>query len=309
MVKPFPFRSFLIVFSCFVLSFSAWAQGATAPTKISSSEFQFGTCKVNYTDSGINGIPVVFLHGGYGDSKIWKNQLPAFTAAGYRFIAIDYRNACISNTAQNNDYAANLINQLTNKLGIQKFHLLGTASGAVTAVKYALSNRDKLRSLILSHSIGNVQDQGYAEINARLRPVNFNQIPLEIRELGPSYRAANPEGVKTWLSLGNENRSNTAQPRDSDGGMNPKSAGRTDDMGAGRNPADAVTWSNLEGLKVPILIMTGDADLYTPPSVLRIFTSHIKRAEFAIIPESGHSSFWENPDIFNRTVLAFISKY
>ena len=259
---------------------------------------------MSYLDSGSKGIPVIFLHGGYGNSKIWKHQIPAFTAAGYRFIAIDYRSPCVTSSAQGNEYAPGLINQLTSKLGIQKFHLLGTASGGVTALKYAMNNRDKLRSIIISHSIGNVEDREYNDINNRLRPATFNQIPLEIRELGPSYRAANPEGVKNWLALVNESRDTAPPVKDNTIGMSPKPS---QDMGAGNH--DDVTWSNLEGFKVPILIMTGDADLYTPPSVLRIFTSHIKRAEFAVIPESGHSSFWENPDIFNRTVLAFISKY
>jgi pimeloyl-ACP methyl ester carboxylesterase len=28
-----------------------------------------------------------------------------------------------------------------------------------------------------------------------------------------------------------------------------------------------------------------------------------------VIPECGHSAFWEQPDVFNRTVLDFISKH
>jgi pimeloyl-ACP methyl ester carboxylesterase len=60
---------------------------------------------------------------------------------------------------------------------------------------------------------------------------------------------------------------------------------------------------------VPTLLITGDADLYTPPSVLRMFIAHMKDAESAIIPESGHSAYWENPEVFNRTVLGFIGRH
>jgi hypothetical protein len=35
-----------------------------------------------------------------------------------------------------------------------------------------------------------------------------------------------------------------------------------------------VTWAKLEIPKVPTLLLTGDADLYTPPSVLRMFAAH-----------------------------------
>ena len=70
-----------------------------------------------------------------------------------------------------------------------------------------------------------------------------------------------------------------------------------------------VTWAKLETLKVPTLLMTGDADLYTPPSVLRMFTARMPHAESAVIPETGHSSYWESPGEFNRTVLNFIRKH
>ena len=70
-----------------------------------------------------------------------------------------------------------------------------------------------------------------------------------------------------------------------------------------------VTWGKLETLKVPILLLTGDADLYTPPSVLRMFTARMPNAESAVIPETGHSSYWEDPQAFNQAVLAFIRKH
>ena len=43
-----------------------------------------------------------------------------------------------------------------------------------------------------------------------------------------------------------------------------------------------VTWAKLETLKVPTLLMTGDADLYTPPSALRMFTARMPYAESAV---------------------------
>ena len=55
--------------------------------------------------------------------------------------------------------------------------------------------------------------------------------------------------------------------------------------------------------------MTGDADLYMPPSVLRMFLAHMHAAEWVIIPETGHSSYWENPSPFNTALLAFLSKH
>jgi pimeloyl-ACP methyl ester carboxylesterase len=60
---------------------------------------------------------------------------------------------------------------------------------------------------------------------------------------------------------------------------------------------------------VPTLLITGGADLYAPPAVLRMFAAHIKGAETLIIPQAGHSAYWEQPDLFNRAVLDFMKKH
>jgi len=46
-----------------------------------------------------------------------------------------------------------------------------------------------------------------------------------------------------------------------------------------------------------------------PTAVLRLFAARIKNAESVIVPEAGHSAYWEQPEIFNRSVLAFIDKH
>jgi pimeloyl-ACP methyl ester carboxylesterase len=70
-----------------------------------------------------------------------------------------------------------------------------------------------------------------------------------------------------------------------------------------------ITFALLEQMKVPTLLLTGDADLYAPPAVLRLFAARIKNSESLVIPEAGHSAYWEQPEIFNRTVLGFIAKH
>lgn len=283
---------------------------ATAATRVTDNTVQLPSGKVFYRDSGGKGIPVVFLHAGSGNSMMWEYQIPAFTNAGYRFIAIDYRGA--GNTAGGpSSNSTAIISELTTRLGLPKFHLLGTAAGGGAALQYALTNRDKLRSIIVANSIGNVMDKEYSDMGNRIRPAGFNQLPLDLKELGPSYRASNPEGVKRWLELAGEDR--TAAPPPGPDALGAPARG----MGGGPPPGDApggnnpyaVTWANLEKLTIPTLLITGDADLYTPPSVLRMFADHMKHAETAIIAESGHSAYWENPDAFNRTVLAFMSKH
>ena len=60
---------------------------------------------------------------------------------------------------------------------------------------------------------------------------------------------------------------------------------------------------------MPTFLLTGGADLYAPPALLRLFTARIKNSESLVFPEVGHSAYWEQPDVFNQKVLEFIRKH
>jgi pimeloyl-ACP methyl ester carboxylesterase len=216
----------------------------------------------------------VLLHAGSGSSAMWENQIPAFTALGYRFIAYDRR------TEGN---AVDDLEALAAHLVLDRFHLVGTAAGGIVAIDYALSFPQRLLSLVIANSVVGVQDEEYVEMTRRLRPAGFNAIAAEIRELGPSYRAANAEGTRRWKELAKHVAPQATKNR--------------------------ITFAALETIKTPTLLLTGDADLYTPPSVLRLLARHVPNCESLVIPECGHSAFWEQPETFNRVVLDFISKH
>ena len=173
-------------------------------------------------------------------------------------------------------------------LHIDRFHLVGTAGGGFVAYDYALSFPEQVRTLVVANSIGGMQDVEYLELQRRLRPPEFDALPPEIREVGPAYRAANPEGTKQWIELEHMSRQKGATPQPF------------------RN---RMTFAMLESMKVPTLLITGDADMFAPPPFLKMFTARIRNSQSVVIPEAGHSSYWEKPEIFNRTVLDFIKKH
>lgn len=290
------FSTFIFLLS---VMFSLSAQAAQVETVIDNT-VQLPSGEIFYRDSGGAGIPVVFLHAGSGNSMMWEYQIPAFTSAGYRFIALDYRGVGAAPGSPATDTSTR-ISELVALLGLDKFHLVGTAAGGGAALQYALVQRDQLRSITIANSIGNVQDGDYVAMGRRIRPPQFNQLPLDMRELGPSYRAANPAGVARWLALAGEDRLAAA--------VAPAQTANVSSTAAAATAPDAVTWARLETLTIPALFITGAADLYTPPSVLRMFTDHIKHAEARVIIESGHSAFWESPEEFNNLVLEFIGRH
>lgn len=245
-----------------------------------------------FTDTGGDGVPIVFLHAATGSSRVWEHQFPAFTQAGFRVIAYDRRGfgrTTLDPSGPQPGTGADDLSALVDHLEIARFHLVGTAAGGFVALDYVLSFPDRLRSLVVANSIGAVQDEDYLELGRRLRPPAFATMPADFRELSPSYRAANPEGTRRWLELERTNRPEGAQP-------------------VTQQMKNKVTFALLETIRVPTLLLTGDADLYSPPAVMRLFTARINGSEGAVVPESGHSAYWEQPEIFNRTVLDFVRR-
>ena len=110
-------------------------------------------------------------------------------------------------------------------------------------------------------------------------------MPAEFRELGPSYRAANPDGVKAWMEL--EHKALIGRDYR-------------------QTLKNEITQARLKELKLPTLLIAGAADMSTPPSISRLIAAEIPNSRVALIPEAGHSIYWEQPEIFNRAVLDFI---
>jgi pimeloyl-ACP methyl ester carboxylesterase len=246
-----------------------------------------------FTDSGGRGEPVVFIHAATGSSRVWEYQRPVFTSRGYRVITYDrrgYGRSVADPSGPQPGTGADDLHALMDHLKIDRFHLVGTAAGGIVAWDYALSFPNRLRSLIVANSIGGVQDPEYQQAMQRLRTPDFLAMSPDMRELGPAYRVTNPAGAERWRELERTARPTSAQP--------PPQTFR-----------NKVTFALLETIAVPTLLMTGDADMYAPPPIMRMFAARVKGSKAVVIPETGHSAYWEQPDIFNRTVLDFISRH
>jgi pimeloyl-ACP methyl ester carboxylesterase len=250
---------------------------------------QLADTQLYYWDTGGDGQPIVLMHPNSGSAMIWGYQQPAFAKAGYRVIAYSrrgYTNSApiVEGKAGN---AADDLLALVDALGIRKFHMVAAASGGTTAAEFAVLHPDRLYSLTVSSNTLGLRSGEIRKMAQSILPKNWDDIvPSEIQELGPSYRAANPEGVKHWLEL--EHKAWVGSVR-----------------GQGRRE---VTEEKLAQLKVPVLLIAGAADLSTPPSISRVLQSKIPNSELVVAPESGHSVYWEQPDFFNRAVLDFIGR-
>ena len=211
--------------------------------------------KLWFTDTGGAGVPIVLLHPNTGTVEIWQPQIAAFAAAGYRVIAFDRKGwgksvADPASGAQPGSIAGDL-DALADHLKLDKFHLLGVAGGGFIALDYAAWRPEKIRSLIVGASTGSFEDKEIADFIARIAIPEIRKQSAHYREIGASYRGANPEGTRRWIEIDEHAR----QP------------------GAGFQPQLRTpnTLAKIAAITAPTLVIAADADLLAPPALMRIW--------------------------------------
>jgi pimeloyl-ACP methyl ester carboxylesterase len=255
-------------------------------------ELQLPDVTLAYDDSGGYGESVVFLHARSGTRASWEPQLPAFLERGFRCVNYDRRGAGASSADASSDqpgYAVFDLHALVTHLQLQPFHLIGTAADGVVALDFAISHPTSVRSLVIADTIGGVQDAGHLEVQRRLRAPEIEALPIELRELSAGYRGTNPEGVRRWTEIAN-------------------TTNWTEHIGSAQKRKNAISLGALAALPMPVLVICGEADLLTPPALMRLIAAPIRQHEFETISEAGHAAHWEQPARWNEIVLDFLER-
>jgi pimeloyl-ACP methyl ester carboxylesterase len=248
--------------------------------------------KLWFTDTGGVGTPIVLLHANTGTSESWQPQVTSFVREGYRVIAFDRRgwgkSVADPTTGPQPSSVADDLDALADHLKLDKFHLVGVAGGGFVSIDYGAWRPHRLRSLVVAASTGQFGEKEMQDFTARIEIPELRKLPAVYREVGPSYRGANPEGTKRWIEIDEH----AQQP------------------GAAAQPLRTPnTFAKLEQLTMPVLVMAADADLLAPPALMRAWAAHLQNHEWAMVPDSGHAIAWEHADVFNASVLAFVKRH
>lgn len=240
--------------------------------------------RIGFWDTGGRGEAVVLLHPATGGLASWETQRQALSRAGYRVIAYSRRGYAPSDPMPQGgmDEGEDLVAVL-DQLGVTKLHLVGVAAGVGVALRYLNRYPERLLSLTLACSLIGVRDPEIEAMMARIRPPGFDALPAEFRELSASYRAADPKGVERWRAI------ESARPP------------------AFRSASPGMTFPQIAATRVRLMLMTGESDLYAPPSMIRYAATRLPAAKVAILREAGHAIFWEQPTAFNRALLGFLA--
>ena len=236
-------------------------------------------------DSGGDGPPVVMLHPVTGTADVFAFQLHALAAAGYRVIAYSRRgHGGSTNPSSEPGIATRDFIGLMDALGIANVTVLAAGGGGGTAIDVARQCPERVSALILACSLCGMSEPGSKGGAGAMLPPGFRALPITFKELGPAFRWAYPEGVARW------------------------EAASCQSVPAHPLPAEDISPATLAALNMPVLMVSGDADLYVPPPRLRALAGHVPEAEAHVVSECGHSVHWECPQVFNALILDFLGR-
>jgi pimeloyl-ACP methyl ester carboxylesterase len=245
---------------------------------------QVGDAKIYYEVYG-SGRPLVLLHGGlYGYIDEFSGVIPSL-ARNHTVIAIALRghgkselgNQPLSNALFAEDSAA-VIRQVTP----EQVDLVGFSVGAMAAYLLAARHPEIVRRLVAVG--GPVDPPGSVYSTSSASPYD-NPTELE-KQLSPSFIA----------------RRNELYPDREEWNRLVIAMGRAEANGGG------VSTDTLQAMHCPILIVAGDRDQFATPAHYADMYQHLQHAEFAVIPDCGHTVFTCNPLLMATIIDNFLQK-
>lgn len=267
---------------------------------------QTGIAEVNgaklYYEVAGDGHPLVLVHAGIADSRMWDDQFSLFTQR-YRVIRYDLRGFGKSEVPPGPYALWDDLHGLLDFLGIQKAYLIGCSMGGGLAIDFTLEHPDMVDALIpvcagLSGFEPSDTDSELAyweQLEAADKAgdsarVNEMEVHLWVDGLGRTPEQVNPTiRERVWemngLALAREAEANLAQPQ------------RLDPPAVGR----------LSEIHVPTLVIIGDQDLSATRQTADKLASDIPGARKVVIHDTAHVPNMEKSDEFNRLVLDFLS--
>jgi len=269
-----------------VLAASDLSMGFTAQSG-SLKSVQLDGFEMFYECHG-TGPAVVFAHGAGGTHLSWWQQIPVFLEH-FQCVTFDHRGFGRSRDVGDKPGQRSFVQDLRNlldHLDIQKAALVGQSMGGWTALGFASSFPERVTALVMCDSPG-----GYTNSEVdRLMAARS-----EDREaFAKSFSEQEPE-----LAFLYEGIRRSTGDRTSDDWSNLR-------RGLFSAPVDA---SRVIENEIPTLFVVGEEDSIFPPELIEAVHRDIPGSELAIIPDAGHSVYFERPKVFNRLVKEFLKRY
>ncbi|HYL47194.1 MAG TPA: alpha/beta hydrolase [Candidatus Limnocylindrales bacterium] len=281
----------VLVFSAGFSSLPARAQ-SSGSTDVQSGLAEIDGTKIYYEVAG-TGHPLVLIHGGQMDSRMWDDQFHLFSKT-YRVVRYDVRGYGKSPASKNIYASEDDLAALLKFLKIDKAHVLGLSLGGRIAIDFALAHPE--------------MTDGIVPVAPGLSGFHFSDDPNEWNVLRAVQSGDFAKAADYWLQSGY-----MAPAME-----NPKIAPRLRQLSLENvhenldNPLletmpNPPAIERLPQIKAPTLILVGNRDVADIHEICGLLRARIPGAKEIVIEGSGHIVNMEKPEEFNRAVLEFLA--
>jgi pimeloyl-ACP methyl ester carboxylesterase len=258
-----------------------------------------GDLEIAYDLTG-SGPPVAMINGIGSPRAGWGLQVPALSQY---FTVLTFDNRDVGETGAGSDPQPYAIRQfaddlagLMDAIGWRSAHIVGASMGGAIAQEFAIEYPDRTRSVSIICSWPK-SDPWMVELMTQWDRVFETQGRVAwdrttwVWVFTERFFNANPDPLPQLL-------------KDSEEMPHPQSLESYMRQSAAFKGHDAL--GRLPSISAPAHVIVGEEDIYTPMRYSLDIANAIPRATLTTVPKAGHGLFWEQTDLFNRSLGDFM---
>jgi non-heme chloroperoxidase len=261
-----------------------------------------------YVELG-QGEPVIFVHGGLQDYRMWLKHLPKF-AGRYHAIAYSRRNNYPNVTSPDGmpDGAADVHGEdlaaFVRALGLSKVRIVAHSSGAHAALFFAASHPDMVVSLALNEPPAAGMLVGTENGDEALK-----EFAIKLAAARGALKAGDTKnGIPLFVDgvggPGAYDRRSAA-----DKSMNSDNAASYIADATTKRPRAAFTCDMARAIAAPVLLSNGELSQNFFFKIIDQLEACLPNSERIVVAGSSHTVPSENPDAYDQAVLTFLAKH
>ena len=279
-------------------------------TQPKAAHVQVGKRSIFYTELG-DGFPVIMLHGGGPGASGLSNYSRNVEALAQQFRVIVPDLTGYGQSTKGVDRAdpfgdhANTMLGFMAALGIESAHLIGNSLGGATALRMALDQPEKVRSLVLMGpgGVGTTRALPTKGLNKLLNYYTGEGPTIEkLREFIREYLVYDGAAVSEVMIAERFKSSIDPEVIAAPPLRRPQGIPNFRLWDFTRDP-------RLPRCQVPTLVLWGTEDLVNRPNGAQQLQSRMPHCDVVLFSKTGHWVQWERTREFNAISMAFMNKH
>lgn len=261
---------------------------------------QINDASLAYDELGAHGFPIVLLHAGIADRRMWDGCMEPL-AARHRVVRYDLRGFGESSMPPGAYSHVSDLLGLLDALRVERAALVGVSMGGRIVIDFTLEHPERVAALVpVASAMSGYQDwsqemeDGDAAIAQAIEAGDLetaNELELRFWVDGPHRSPADVDPAVR------------ATARELNAGV----LGRAGEQERGdETSVDPPAVTRLAEIRVPTLVVVGDADVQDLLVIAEQLSRLIPGARKAVMPDVAHLPPLERPELFAQLVLDFL---